>query len=134
MKKMVVLGITVWLGTAALHAQAPPVQPEQKPMSMEACKQMMSRHQQMMSEMQAMEKKLDELVANMNAARDDKAKLGAVAVVVTELVSQRRQMRERMTDMQSQMMGHMMGHMQEGPASAVQCPMMQKMMRSEPRK
>jgi hypothetical protein len=55
-----------------------------------------------------------------------------VAAVVTELVSQRRQMRERMADMQSQPMGHMMGHVQEDPASAMQCPMMQKMMKREP--
>jgi hypothetical protein len=127
MKKMIALGIAAWLGTTALHAQGPPAQSEQKPMSMDACKQMMSRHQQMMSEMQAMENKLDELVASMNAAPDAKAKLNAMAAVLTELVSQRRQMRERVMDMQSQMMGHMMGHMQEGPASAMQCPMMQKM-------
>jgi predicted metal-dependent enzyme (double-stranded beta helix superfamily) len=95
---------------------------------------MMSRHQLMMSDMQAMDKKLDELVARMNATRDEKTKLDAVAAVVTELVSQRRQMRGRMADMQSQMMGHMMGHMQEGPASAMQCPMMQQMMKPEPPK
>jgi hypothetical protein len=52
MKKMVVIGIAAaWIGTAALHAQTPAAQPGQKQtMSMEACKQMMSRHQQMISD------------------------------------------------------------------------------------
>jgi hypothetical protein len=47
--------------------------------------------QQMMADMQATQKKLDDLVASMNAAKGEE-KIDRVAAVVTEMVAQHRQM------------------------------------------
>jgi hypothetical protein len=48
-------------------------------------------HQNMMAEMQATQRKLDELIAQMNAA-DGPAKVDRIAVVVTELVAIQKRM------------------------------------------
>ncbi|OFV89699.1 MAG: hypothetical protein A3G76_08135 [Acidobacteria bacterium RIFCSPLOWO2_12_FULL_65_11] len=71
---------------------------------------MMAERQQMMANMKAMDKKLDDLVAKMTAARGTD-KVDAIAAVVKEIVAQRTQMGDQMTLMDGRMMGHMMEHM-----------------------
>ena len=95
------------------------------------CKQMMSMHNQMMADMKAMDATLDQKVAAMNAAKGN-AKVDAMAAVINEMASQRKQMMSRMSGTQDQMMAHMGEHMaQPGtPAmrqSMAQCPMMKGM-------
>lgn len=67
----------------------------------------MMAHQQMMAEMQAEQKKLDELVAAMNAATGAD-KVNRMAAVVTEMVAEHGRMSEHMMSMQSGMMQQMM--------------------------
>jgi hypothetical protein len=67
-------------------------------------------HQAMMANMQAEQKKLDELVAQMNAAKGPE-KVDRIAAVVTEMAA----MHKRMSTMMMQ--GGMM-HMQHGPTPA----------------
>lgn len=95
------------------------------------CKQMMSMHNKMMADMKAMDAALDQKVAAMNAARGN-AKVDAMAAVINEMASQRKQMISNMSGMQDRMMAHMGEHMvQSGSAamrqSMAQCPMMQGM-------
>jgi hypothetical protein len=95
------------------------------------CQQMMSMHNQMMADMKAMDASLDQKVAAMNAAKGN-AKVDAMAAVINEMASQRKQMMSKMTGTESQMMAHMGEHMAQsgGPAmrqSVAQCPMMQGM-------
>ena len=97
---------------------------------MARCQQMMSERRGMMQRMQAMDKKLDDLLADMNKATDSR-KVDAVAKVVTEMAAQRKQMRQDMMQMSDGMMSHMMEHMKSG--SAAMCPMM-KGMDSAPKK
>lgn len=59
---------------------------------------MMAQHQQMMSEMQAGQKKLDDLVASMNAATGTE-KVDRIAALVTEMVAMHKQMMGRMMSM-----------------------------------
>jgi hypothetical protein len=68
---------------------------------------MMADRKGMMADFAAADKKLDELVARMNAATGT-AKVDAIAAVINELVTERTQMRNRMTTMQDRMMEHMM--------------------------
>ncbi len=68
---------------------------------------MMADRQQMMANMTAMNKKLDDLVAKMDAARGTE-KVDAIAAVVKELAAQRSQMGNQMMMMQGRMMEHMM--------------------------
>jgi hypothetical protein len=65
--------------------------------------QMMMERQKMMAQMQAAEKKLDELVATMNAARGAE-KVEPIAAVVNELVAQHKRMHDGMMTMMQQMM------------------------------
>jgi hypothetical protein len=84
---------------------------------------MMGNQAEMMSRMAAADKKLDELVAAMNAATGD-AKVAAIAAVVTELAAQRGQM-QQMMQAQGGMMMRMMAHMSAmhgGTAEAQQTP------------
>jgi hypothetical protein len=92
----------------------------------EACREMMAHHQEMMEQMTQMDGRLDQLVADMNAAQGQ-ARVDAIAAVVSEMVVQRRTMRDRMMTMHQRMMGHMMEHMGEGHDSMSACPMMKMM-------
>ncbi len=87
------------------------------------CEAIMAGHEKMMTEMKAADQRLDGLVATMNAASGAE-KATATAVVVTEMVAQRRTQRDGMMKMQEGMMSHMMEHMQEGRDSMAMCPMM----------
>lgn len=62
---------------------------------MARCQQMMQMRQKMATDMPAMDQKLDRLVAQMNTAQGQ-AKVDAMAAVLNELISQRKQMREEM--------------------------------------
>jgi hypothetical protein len=84
------------------------------------CKEMQARHEQVMAEMKAMDARLDEKLAAMNAAKGDQ-KVEAMAVVINELVSQRKAMKEQFGAMHRGMRGSMRG--QHG-AMLTDCPMM----------
>lgn len=92
---------------------------------------MMAHHKQMMAKTEAADTRLDELVKTMNAATGSK-KTNAIAAVINELVTQRKQMREDMMAMQPEMMKHMMAHTEAGAMkgmedSTAKCPMMKTM-------
>jgi hypothetical protein len=57
-----------------------------------------AKHEKMMAEMKAMDARLDEKVAAMNAAKGDQ-KVEAMAAVINELVSQRKEMRQHLGPM-----------------------------------
>jgi hypothetical protein len=95
-----------------------PAGPEGKMDTMEKSADWQARHEKMMAEMKAMDTRLDEKVAAMNAAKGDQ-KVEAMAAVINELVSQRKEMRENFGPMHHGMKGPMMG--QHGP---MDCPMM----------
>ena len=78
---------------------------------------MMAERQKMMAEMNAGQKKLDDLVARMNAATGQ-AKVDQMAAVISELVAQRRTMQGQMMSMQGDMMKQMMQMMQPGQPAA----------------
>ena len=127
-----VAGCAVIVLSAAtdLAAQTPqkpnrPATGTAKPSSgMEAkCQAMMAEKEKMMADMKAADQRLDDLVATMNTA-SGMDKMAATAVVVSEMVAQRRTMRDGMMKMQEGMMSHMMEHMQAGTASMAMCPMM----------
>lgn len=95
------------------------------------CKQMMTMHNQMMADMKAMDAGLDQRVAAMNAAKGN-AKVDAMAAVINEMATQRKQMMAKTSSMRDQMMAHMGEHMaQPGGTgmgqSMAQCPMMRSM-------
>jgi hypothetical protein len=75
------------VASAAGRAQSPPAAPSHPPM--------MADQQQMMASMQAADRKLDDLVAQLNAARGDD-RLDKVIAVVKELVAERKTMRDMM--------------------------------------
>ena len=87
---------------------------------------MMAEKEKMMAEMKAADQRLDDLVATMNAAAGAE-KTAATAIVVTEIVTQRKAMQAGMMKMQEGMMSHMMEHMQAGKESMASCPMMKPM-------
>lgn len=92
------------------------------------CKQMMTMHNQMMADMKAMDAGLDQKVAAMNAAKGN-TKVDAMAAVINEMATQRKQMMAKTSSMRDQMMAHMGEHMaQPGSTgmgqSMAQCPMM----------
>ena len=86
----------------------------------------MADRDKMMTEMKAADQRLDDLVAKMNAA-SGMEKAEATAVVVNEMIAQRKAMQDGMMKMQQGMMGHMMEHMQAGKDSMAMCPMMKPM-------
>ena len=125
-----VVVVSVVPGSAA---QTPPMHKHEaaanaKPASaMDAkCQAMMAEHETMMADMNAADRRLDELVATMNAA-SGMEKMAATANVISEKVTQDRAMRDAMMKMQQDMMGHMMEHMQAGNESMASCPMMKPM-------
>jgi hypothetical protein len=95
------------------------------------CKQMMTMHNQTMADMKALDASLDEKVAAMNTAKGN-AKVDAMAAVINEMASQRKQMMAKMSSMRDQMMAHMGEHMPQSGSTAMrqsmaQCPMMKGM-------
>jgi hypothetical protein len=132
------IALVSFVGAMALWAQQPPPPPpaEHKMempgkhgmMGEKMDDSMMAHHKEMMAKMEAMDARLDELVKKMNAATGSK-KSDAVAAVVNELVTQRKQMRDDMMAMAPEMMKHMMAHMRMGMMkdmddSMAKCPMM----------
>jgi len=91
---LVLTGMLV-VASAAGRAQSPPAAPSQPPM--------MAGQQQMMASMQAADRKLDDLVAQLNAARGDD-RLDKVIAVVKELIAERKTMRDMMAGRGGMMM------------------------------
>jgi len=73
----------------------------------------MKEHDEMMSRMKEMDVQLDAKVAAMDAAKGDQ-KVEAMAAVIKEMVSQRKEMQEHMMKMHDLKKGHMMEHMKGG--------------------
>ena len=110
----------------AKHQQDKPTKSKMDDKMMAMCHEMMGKHEQMHADMKAMDAKLDAMVSKMNAATGVE-RVDALAEVVTEMASQRREMAMKMSAMQSEMMGHMMEHMKMGKKSMMSCPMMKGM-------
>jgi hypothetical protein len=91
---LVLTGMLVVAGAVG-RAQNPPAAPGQPAM--------MAGQQQMMASMQAADKKLDDLVAQLNAARGDD-RLDKVIAIVKELVAERKTMRGMMAGRGGMMM------------------------------
>ena len=115
-------------------AQQPPATQQPMPMppgqSMQMpaeCQAMMQKMQSMHTAQKAMDDRLTALVAEMNTAKGS-AKVDRMALVINEMVTQRKQMRDEMIAMMPDTMNHMMQHMQSGMMSGMQsmanCPMM----------
>ena len=94
---IVVTGMLLAAGSLG-HAQNPPAAANPRAM--------MAGQQQMMASMQAGDKKLDDLVAQLNAARGND-RLDKLVAVVNALVAERKGMRDMMA-MHGNMMGSMM--------------------------
>ena len=98
--------------TSDLRAQSP--RPAAAADGQQDSAQMMAQRQKMMAEMQATQKKLDELVAQMNSATGT-VKVDRIAALLTELVAQHKQM-------SSMMQGGMMPMMMMPNAAAAAPP------------
>jgi hypothetical protein len=134
---MILLAVT--LGPLATMGFAQESKPMSMPMDQEMkpvatmemnCKAMMERQDAMQEKMKTMDERLDNLVAEMKAARGSK-KVDMMAAVIDELVAQRKQMRDSMQAMMPMMMQHMMEHMRAGMMKGMMdsmssCPMMKK--------
>lgn len=101
---------------------------------MKDCQAMMAERKQMHERMQAMDAKLGDMVDQMQeASGEDKTE--ALAAIVAELVTQRRQMHQKMWGHQAHMMQHMTTHMQAMHSGMMEgmegCPMMQAMAQSD---
>ena len=73
----------------------------------------MKEHDEMMSRMKEMDARLDAEVAAMDAAKGDQ-KVEAMAIVIKDMVSQRKEMQDHMMKMHDMRKGHMMEHMKPG--------------------
>ncbi|MGA2401770.1 MAG: hypothetical protein ABSG91_08690 [Syntrophobacteraceae bacterium] len=73
----------------------------------------MKEHDEMMSRMKEMEARLDAKIAAMDAAKGEE-KVEAIAAVIKEMASQRKDMQEHMMKMHDMRKGHMMEHMKQG--------------------
>jgi len=73
----------------------------------------MKKHDEMMTRMKDMNSRLEAKVAAMDAATGDQ-KVEAMAAVIKEMVSQRKEMQEHMMKMHDMKKGHMMEHMKPG--------------------
>jgi hypothetical protein len=91
---LVLAGLLV-VASAAGHAQNQPAAPDPHPK--------MAGQQPMMASMQAADRKLDDLVAQLNAARGED-RLDKVIAVVKELVAERKAMRDMMAGRGGMMM------------------------------
>ncbi|MEO8586984.1 MAG: hypothetical protein ABI584_12550 [Acidobacteriota bacterium] len=95
------------------------------------CEAMMAKKQAMKDKRKAMDATLDNLVAQMNAAKESKAADALekpTADVLNELVAQRKAMYAMKEEMDAAMMAHMMKHMQMASKtgamqSMADCPM-----------
>lgn len=96
------------------HAAGAPTEGKKDPAMMEKCK---AEHEKRMADMKAMDTRLDEKLAAMNSAKGNQ-KVEAMAAVINELVSQRKEMREKFQTMRH---GCMQMHGNEG---GMGCPMM----------
>ncbi len=76
---------------------------------------MMAERQKMMARMHALDQTLDDLIAKIDTARGDGARIDAIVAVIKQMAAQRTSMREQMMAMQNRMMGHMMEHMTAMP-------------------
>jgi hypothetical protein len=101
---------------------------------MQKRKGMQAKHQQAQEDMQAMDARLDEKIAAMNNAKGDQ-KMSAMADVINELASQRKEMRDKFSNMHQAKMCGMMGKMGMhgqgggqggGMGMGACCPMMQQ--------
>jgi hypothetical protein len=101
------------------------------------CQAMMAKKQEMQDKVAAMDASLDNLVAEMNAAKGSKevdALAKPMAAVINELVAQRKASHSMMAEMQPAMMTHMMHHMRRhGAKGAMECPMMKTGHAPEPK-
>ncbi|MBZ0111458.1 MAG: hypothetical protein K8J08_03275 [Thermoanaerobaculia bacterium] len=94
------------------------------------CQAMMAKKQEMQDKLEALDATLDELVAEMNAAKTSNeadAMEKPMAAVLTELVAQRKASHAMMMEMQPKMMEHMGRHMDmkmHGAMGGMDCPMM----------
>jgi hypothetical protein len=79
---------------------------------------MMTERERMMADMKAADQRLDALVAAMHVASGTE-QVTATAIVITEMVAQRR-------GMQAGMMSQVLEHMQAGGSSMAMCPMMKQ--------
>ena len=87
------------------------------------CRAITADHERMMTDMNAAGQRLDDLVAQINAASGlDRA--DETAAAVTEVVAQCLALRNRMVEMEHRMMAHVMEHMQADKGSVAPCPMM----------
>jgi hypothetical protein len=75
--------------------------------------QQMKMHDEMMSKMKEMDARLDAKIATMDAAKGDQ-KVEAMAAVIKEMVSQRKDMQDNMMKMHDMRKGQMMEHMKPG--------------------
>jgi len=96
------------------------------------CKMMSAQTAKMSEMMKKMDQQLDDKVQVMNKATGD-SKMTAMADVINELVSQRKQRHTDMMGMHQKMMSHMAQHMQMGMSDQQKnamkdCPMMKAMM------
>jgi uncharacterized protein HemX len=97
----------------ATAPQAPAQNSTQPGDMMARCQQMMSQRSEVMQRMEASDKKLDDLVTQMNQAKGGR-RVDALVKVVNELAAQRKEMRQAMIE--------------QGTPSAGMCQMMQGMM------
>lgn len=98
------------------------------------CQAMMARKQQMQDKVRANDAALDELVAEMNAAKGSTEKERTMMAVLNELVAQRKATHSMMMAMQPEMTAHMMRHMgMRATTGTMECPMMKMGMAHEPK-
>ena len=102
------------------------------------CQAMMAKKKAMQGKLEANDAELDELVAEMNAAKASKERDALerpMAAVINELVAQRKASRPMMMEMQTEMMAHMVRHHLEmqGAKGAMECPMLTMGMAHEAR-
>ena len=106
MRKLILTAIVIM----TLAAGVARTQDAAKPADMHA---MMASQQHMMASMQASDKKLDDLVAQLNSAKGND-RIDKLVAVVTELVAQRKQMTDMMS-MHGGMMMNMNNMMKDRP-------------------
>jgi hypothetical protein len=101
---------------AAAGARQPP-----RPMMIDESQAaaMMAERQKMMAAMHALDRTLDDLIAKIDTARGDGARIDAIVAVLKQMTAQRTSMREQMMAMQGRMMGHMMEHMTAMPGMSM---------------
>jgi len=107
MKTLILTGIALVALTAGIARSQEPKKPDMHAMMAQQDKTMMS--------MEAADKRLDDLVSQLNAAKGND-RIDKLAAVVNELVTERKQMRAMMGGMMKEMHGGMMQHATENKA------------------